>query len=86
MRNMQGGIGKVAYVPYRSRIVVIEVCLTFSFDVVFNFNVYPFPPSKSKLLGDVLMNRKNATGIWLFLCYNITCIAYVAWRAGTIAG
>jgi hypothetical protein len=28
--------------------------------VVFNFNVFPFPPSKPQFLGDVPMNRLDA--------------------------
>ncbi len=40
--------------------MAIEVCLLFNFAVVFNFNVFPFPPSKAQSLGDFPMNRKNA--------------------------
>ncbi len=52
--------GKVANVRNRSRTVAIEVCLSFSLAVISNFNVFPFPPSKPKLIGDVPMNRQNA--------------------------
>jgi hypothetical protein len=41
--------------PWRSRCV-----LSFNLPVDINFNVYPFPPSKSKLIGDVLLKRQNA--------------------------
>jgi hypothetical protein len=53
------GVGKVAYVLFGSRTVAIEVCLLFNFAVVFNFNVLPFPPSKSKLICDVLVNGET---------------------------
>jgi hypothetical protein len=45
--------------------VAIEVCLSFNFPVDFNFNVFPFPPSKSKLIGDVLMNRQNGATCYI---------------------
>jgi hypothetical protein len=50
----------VAYIQNRPRTVAIDVLLSFNFAVVFNFNVYPFPPSKPQFLGDVPMNRQNA--------------------------
>ncbi len=50
----------MAYIWYRPQIVAIKVCLLFNFAVVFNFNVFSFPPSKAESLGDVSMNRKNA--------------------------
>ncbi len=34
--------------------------MSFNFSVVFNFNVFPFPPSKAKFLGDVPVNKQNA--------------------------
>jgi hypothetical protein len=33
--------GKVANVSNRSRTVTIEVCLSFKFDVVFDFKLFP---------------------------------------------
>ncbi len=54
------GAGKVANVRKRSRTVAITVCLSFNLDVVYNFNVFPFPLSKAQSLGDVPMNRQNA--------------------------
>ncbi len=48
----QGGSGRW----HRSRIVAINVFLSYNFDVVFNFNVFPFPPSKAHFLGMVPMN------------------------------
>ncbi len=50
----------MANVRNRSRTVAIEVCLSFNLVVISNFNVFPFPPSKQKLIGDVPMNRQNA--------------------------
>jgi hypothetical protein len=50
----------VAYIRYRPRAVAIDVLLSFNFSVVFNFSVFPFPPSKSQFLGDVPINRQNA--------------------------
>jgi hypothetical protein len=52
----EGGPGKWQM----SRTVAIEVCLSFNLVVIFNFNVFPFPPSKAKSIGDVPMNRENA--------------------------
>jgi hypothetical protein len=57
---------KVAYIRYRSRTVAIEVCLLFTFAVVFNFNVFPFPSSKAQSLGDVPLNRKKTQPIVCF--------------------
>jgi len=56
----KGGQEGMAYIRYRSSTVAIEVCLLFNF-AVFIFNVFPFPPSKAQSLGDIPMNRKNAT-------------------------
>ncbi len=50
----------MAYIRYRPRAVAIDVLLSFNFSVVFNFSVFPFPPSKSQFLGDVPINRQNA--------------------------
>ncbi len=38
----------------------IDVLFSLNFAVVFDFNVFPFAPSKPKLIGDVPMNRQNA--------------------------
>ncbi len=46
--------------PNLARTAAIEVRFSINFAVVFDFNVYPFPPSKPKLIGDVPMNRQNA--------------------------
>ncbi len=48
MRNNEGREGGI----YGSRTVAIEVFLLFNFAVVFNFNVFPFPPT----IGVVLMH------------------------------
>jgi hypothetical protein len=58
MRNK--GVRKVEYVRHRSRIVAIDVLLSYNFGVVVNFNVFPFPPSKAHFLGMVPMNRQSA--------------------------
>ncbi len=44
----------------------IDVLFSLNFAVVFDFNVFPFPPSKPKLIGDVPMNRQNATARRIF--------------------
>ncbi len=70
------GAGKVANVRNRSRTVAIEVCLSFNLVVISNFNVFPFPPSKPKLIGDVPMNRQNmaARRIFFSLFCNAHCL------------
>jgi hypothetical protein len=50
----------MSYVLHKSRIVAIDVHLSFNFAVVFDFNVFPFPSSKAQFLFDVPMNRQNA--------------------------
>ncbi len=50
----------MANVRNRSRTVAIEVRLSFNSVAISNFNVFPFPPSKPKLIGDVPINRQNA--------------------------
>ena len=52
----------MAYVQHRSRIVAIDVLLSYNFGVVSNFNVhvFPFAPSKANFLGKVPMDRQNA--------------------------
>jgi hypothetical protein len=40
--------------------MTIEVCFSFNFDVVFDFNLFPVPLSKAKSIGDVLTSRQNA--------------------------
>ncbi len=66
----------MAYVRHRYRIVAIDVLLDLNFAVVFIFNVFPFPPSKLKLIGDVLMNRQSvaARRIFIFLFCNAHCL------------
>ncbi len=56
----------MANVRNRSRTVAMEVCLSFNLVVISNFNVFPFPPSKPKLIGDVPMNRQNAAARRIF--------------------
>ncbi len=50
----------MANVRNGSRTVAIEVFFSFKFAVVFDFNLYPAPPSKAKPIGDGLTNRQNA--------------------------
>ncbi len=47
--------------PQRSRFVSL-----INFAVVFYFNVFPFLPSKPKLIGDVPMNRQNEAARRIF--------------------
>jgi hypothetical protein len=53
------GARKMAYVWHRSRIVAINVLLSYNFAVVFNFNVFPFPPRKAQFLDIDPMNRQT---------------------------
>ncbi len=50
-----------------SRTMAIEVCFSFNFAVVFDFNLFPVPPSKAKSIGEVLTNSQNAATQYLFL-------------------
>jgi hypothetical protein len=54
--------------------MAIEVCFSFNIAVVFDFNLFPFPPSKAKWKGDVLTNRQKAAKsnlvLGFFLFYN----------------
>ncbi len=52
-----------------SRTMVIEVCLSFNFPVVFYFNLFPVPPSKAKSIGKM---RQLVTCFFLF--YNAHCL------------
>jgi hypothetical protein len=66
----------MANVGKESQTMAIEACFSFNFDLVFDFNLFPVPPSKAKSIGDVLTNRKNAT-TWYFvflLFYNAYCL------------
>ncbi len=69
---------------------VSQACLPFKFAVVFNFNVFPFPPSK--LEGNDRVNRKiHQIGTWFFsLSHNRQWIlmhriilGYIYWRRNT---
>jgi hypothetical protein len=55
------------------RTLAIEVCFSFNFAVVVDFNLFPVPPSKAKSIGDVLTNRQNAATWYLVfpLFYNV---------------
>ncbi len=66
----------MANVRNRSRTVAIEVCLFFNLVVISNFNVFPFPPSKPKLIGDVPMNRQNAAAKRIFFFSFVPRTAY----------
>jgi hypothetical protein len=56
--------------------MAIEVCFSFNFAVVFDFNIFPVPPSKAKSVGDVLTNRQNSATWYLvfLLLYNAYCL------------
>ncbi len=56
----------MANVRNRSLTVAIKVCLSFNLVVISNFNIFPFPPSKLKLIGDVPMNKQNAAARRIF--------------------
>ena len=73
------GVRKVAYIWYRSQIVAIEVCLYFTFAVIFDFKYFRFRPSKAKWIGNGLPNRRNAAKrSMFFFFFFITRFAY--WR------
>jgi hypothetical protein len=40
-----------------------KIFLSFNFVVIFNFNVFPFPPSKAKFLSKFHTNRQNAVPV-----------------------
>jgi hypothetical protein len=42
-----------------SRTTVIEVCFSFNFAVLVDFDLYPVPPSKAKSIGDVVGDSKT---------------------------
>jgi hypothetical protein len=52
------------------------LCVPFNFAVVFDFNLFPVPTSKSQFIGNVLMNRQNAAirSMASFLFYNAHCL------------
>jgi hypothetical protein len=50
---------KMANIQNGSRTMAIKVCFSFNFAVVFDFQLFPVPPSKAKSIGDVLTNRTN---------------------------
>jgi hypothetical protein len=50
----------MAYVGYRSRTVAIDSIFPSNIHVVFYSSVFPFPPGKEKLIGNVPMKRQNA--------------------------
>ncbi len=66
----------MANVGNGSRTLAIEVCLSFNFAVVFDFNLFPVPLSKAKSIGDVLTNRQNSATWYLvfLLFYNVHCL------------
>ncbi len=66
----------MASVRNRSRTVAIEVYLSFNLVFISNFNVFPFPTSKPKLIGDVPMNRQNAAARRIFFFSFVPRTAY----------
>jgi hypothetical protein len=67
-----------------SRTMAIEDCFFFNFAVVFDFNLFSFPPSKAKLIGDVLRNRQNAATWYLFFFSFTTRIAYCRTKSSCV--
>jgi hypothetical protein len=61
MRNKGGQEDGMSYVWYGSRSLAIDILLLFNFSVVFEFNVFPIPPSKAKLIS----YRRNAASCLL---------------------
>jgi hypothetical protein len=58
----------------RARTVAIDVLLSFNFAVVFNLNLFPFPPSESQFLGDDPMNRQNTANFSTPLIIFVFCV------------
>ncbi len=52
----------MANVGNGSRTMAIEVCFSFNFGFVFDFNLFPVPPSKAKSIGNVI-TKKAKLGI-----------------------
>ncbi len=71
MRTKVGREGDIH--RYKPRTVAIDVLLSFNLAVVFNLNVFPFPPSKPQFLGDVPMNRQDAANVRPVI--NISCFS-----------
>jgi hypothetical protein len=60
------GAEKMANIRNGSRTVAIEVCFSINFAVVFDFQLFPVPPSKGKSMGDVLTNRQTTATWYMF--------------------
>ena len=54
------GVGKVPNVHIMSLTAAIDVLFSVNFAVVFDLMYFRFRPSKAKLIGNVLTNRRNA--------------------------
>ncbi len=55
--------GKRSQIPTgTSRTMAIEICLSSNFVVIFDFNVFPFPPSKAHFLSNVPMTVCHLRG------------------------
>jgi hypothetical protein len=54
------GVGSLATDRIGYGTVVIDVCLVFNGPVVFLCNIFPFPVSKARLIGDWYENRRGA--------------------------
>jgi hypothetical protein len=52
------GAEKMENIRNGSRTVAIEVCFSINFAVVFDFQLFPVPPSKGKSIGDVLTSHE----------------------------
>jgi hypothetical protein len=61
-----------------SQTVAIKVCFSFNFAVVFDFQLFPVPPSKAKSIGDVLTNRQNVA-TWYMVFFSLSFITRTAY-------
>ncbi len=63
----------MAYVRYRGLgLPAIDILLLLHFAVVFKFHVFPFPPSKAKLIGYLSIISQNAANCSLRFSFLIT--------------
>ncbi len=76
----------MAKVRNRFQTRAIEVCLPFNFAVAFDFYLFPFPPSKAKWKGNVLVNRQNAAirSMVFSLFYDAHCLRTVSSCVSTV--
>ncbi len=70
------GVRNVSICPNFSRTAAIDVLFSFNFSVFFDFIYFRFRPSKSKWIGNVLLNRRNAAIRSMFFFSFLTRTAY----------